>query len=144
MATKNESTAKYTCQARVYSGKGGFWTRPCGRDGKHVHEGAHYCKTHHPPTAEAKRAASHAKIVDKLHGQLSESKAAADELAAMRKDAARYREIRDHCDLIVVMRDVTKDSVSADWPIAPGWMPIETGDELDKRTDAMIASRMPQ
>ena len=93
MATKNESaeigTVKPKCGKLIFP-PGGYYGAPCGKTATYEDRGAHYCKTHHPPTVEAKRAASYAKIVDKLHGQISASKAAADELAAMRKDAARY------------------------------------------------------
>ena len=66
------------------------------------------------------------------------------EIALLRKDAGRYLALRNQYDLIVVLRDVTKDGISADWPTAPGWTAIETADELDQRTDAIIPNRASQ
>ena len=63
------------------------------------------------------------------------------EIALLRKNAARYLELRNHFDLIVVIRDATANGLSANWPSAPGWSAIETPDELDQRTDALIAKR---
>ena len=34
---------------------------PCGKNGRHEHEGKWYCKLHHPPTRQAKQIASREK-----------------------------------------------------------------------------------
>ena len=45
---------KHTCEGHVFSD---HWSRPCGKSAAHEHEGHWYCKTHHPPTVDAKSAA---------------------------------------------------------------------------------------
>jgi hypothetical protein len=47
-------TTEHTCVARVW---GGYSFNSCGKKAKHEHEGQWYCKTHHPPTVQAKREA---------------------------------------------------------------------------------------
>ena len=93
MATKNESaeigTVKPKCNARV-TPPGSFWGVACGKTATYEEAGTFYCKTHHPPTVEAKRAAKHAKWEAKYDLREDATKAAAAELAEMRKDAARY------------------------------------------------------
>ena len=98
MATKNESdigTFKPKCGKLIYPPGGYLYGSPCGKTATYEHEGASYCKTHHPPTVEAKRAAKHAKRNAEFDAVTERHKAAADELAAMRKNAARYLQWRD-------------------------------------------------
>ena len=118
MATKNESaeigTVKPKCNARVVS-PGGYWGHACGKTATYEESGTFYCKTHHPPTVEAKRDAKHAKWNAEFDARMAKVKAVDDEfaslrksvrsgegewighkeLAAMRKDAARYLKWRD-------------------------------------------------
>ena len=44
------------CSEWVFN-TGSMYGHSCHNSAKHEHEGAWYCKTHHPPTVEAKRAA---------------------------------------------------------------------------------------
>jgi hypothetical protein len=44
-------TTEHTCVGRIW---GGFSYYSCGKKAKHEHEGKWYCKTHHPPTVQAK------------------------------------------------------------------------------------------
>lgn len=118
MATKNESadigTAKPKCGARVLR-TGGYRNHECGKTATHEHSGAHYCKTHHPPNVKAKQEAKRSKLDAEFSARMVKVKAADDELAslrkavrsgegewighdelaAMRKDAARYLKLRD-------------------------------------------------
>jgi hypothetical protein len=50
---------KQKCAAKVYSG-GSFRGHPCVATAKYEHNGTWYCKTHHPPTVNAKRQARNA------------------------------------------------------------------------------------
>ena len=59
---------------------------------------------------------------------------------AAENDAERYQAIRQLPDLIIVLRDVTANGISAEWPGAPGWKAIETATELDDAADALRAS----
>jgi hypothetical protein len=47
-------TTEHFCKARVW---GGYSSNSCGKKAKHEHEGKWYCKTHHPPTVQAKKEA---------------------------------------------------------------------------------------
>jgi hypothetical protein len=49
----------HKCPAKVCS-TGSFWSHACGVTARHEHNGVMYCKTHHPPTAQAKDAARRA------------------------------------------------------------------------------------
>lgn len=46
---------QHKCAGEVWQMQGFF---PCTKTGRHKHEGKWYCKLHHPPTVQAKRAAS--------------------------------------------------------------------------------------
>ena len=98
MATKNESdigTFKPKCGKLIYPPGGYLYGSPCGKTATYEHEGASYCKTHHPPTVEAKRTAKQAERNARFSASMAASKAVVDEFAAMRKDAARYLKLRD-------------------------------------------------
>jgi hypothetical protein len=47
-------TTEHTCIGKVW---GGYSSNSCGKKAKHEHNGKWYCKTHHPPTVEAKKEA---------------------------------------------------------------------------------------
>ena len=44
---------KHTCCGSVWRGWAGG-NQTCGKNAKHEHEGKWYCKTHHPPSVNAK------------------------------------------------------------------------------------------
>ena len=94
MATKNESAEK--CKAQIYAGRGMHYYS-CGRAAKFEHDGAHYCKTHHPPNVKSKRIAKHAKLISAIEQECQAYKSADDELAAMRKNAELYRWLESQC-----------------------------------------------
>ncbi len=48
------SKAEHTCEKRVFTN---HHRGLCGRGARYEHEGRWYCKTHHPPTIEAKNKA---------------------------------------------------------------------------------------
>ena len=43
-------TTEHTCVERIWGG----YSFSCGKKAKYEHEGKWYCKTHHPPTVQAK------------------------------------------------------------------------------------------
>ena len=45
---------KHTCEGHIFYD---YRSHPCGKSAAHEHEGHWYCKTHHPTTVAAKRAA---------------------------------------------------------------------------------------
>ena len=95
MATTNESAEKHKCVARLSAGHGAFWGLPCGDPAGYEHDGKYYCKTHYPPTFEATKRIKLLEWKVDLRSRIAPIDAADDELAAMRKDAARYRWLRD-------------------------------------------------
>ena len=98
MATKNESaeigTVKPKCGKLIYPPGGYLYGSPCGKTATYEHEGAYYCKTHHPPTVEAKHAARDAERRARFDRECVANEASHDELAEMRKNAARYLWLR--------------------------------------------------
>ena len=132
MATKNESaeigTVKPKCERRVYP-KGQFWSISCGKTATYEECGMHYCKTHHPPTVNAKRAARNEKLSAEFKASHANSKSADDELSAMRKDAARHRWLEEQC----VSGVLTVASVH-DFGID-----LWSGDDLTGKIDAEMA-----
>lgn len=98
MATKTESAEigvfKPKCGKLIYS-PGAYYGAPCGKTAAYEEAGAYYCKRHHPPTVKAKKKARDAAWNAKYDLRAENIKSEADELAAMRKDAARYRKLRD-------------------------------------------------
>ena len=70
---------KHTCEGHVFSD---YWSRTCGKSAAHEHEGHWYCKTHHPTTVAAKRAARSELLQAKLYAEREAARAkrlAADE-----------------------------------------------------------------
>ncbi len=77
---------------------------PCGKNGRHEHEGKWYCKLHHPPTRQAKQIASREKWQANYAAQKQasmEAKLAHDE---MQRKADAY-------DGLVAERDALKAEV---------------------------------
>lgn len=50
---------KHTCCARIYTGY--ISSHACGKKAAYEHKGKWYCKTHHPPTVQAKSEARYEK-----------------------------------------------------------------------------------
>ena len=98
----------------------------CGRAAKFEHDGAHYCKTHHPPNVKAKRIAKHAKLISAIEQECQAYKSADDELAAMRKNAARYLKVRR----------------GQHWSVIDGIGDTLRGEELDSSVDAINDAEM--
>ena len=127
MATKTESeeigAIKPKCGKLIYP-PGGYYGVPCGKTATYEEGGAYYCKTHHPPNVEAKQAAKHAKWDAEFAASLFASKAADDELAAMRKNAARYLKVRR----------------GQHWSVIDGIGDALRGEALDAAVDAEMAN----
>jgi hypothetical protein len=75
---------------------GSYRPYPCAKTGTLEHGGKHWCKTHHPPTVEAKRVAKEEAYQAEFSARMAESKARAAEAAALAADAARFRWLVDH------------------------------------------------
>ena len=74
---------------------GSYRPYPCAKTGTLEHGGKHWCKTHHPPTVEAKRVAKEEAYQAEFSARMAESKARAAEAAALAADAARFRWLAD-------------------------------------------------
>jgi hypothetical protein len=57
----------------------------------------------------------------------------------LRKSAERYLKLRGSIDLLVVLRDVSCNGISAPWPKLDGWVAVDEADDLDARVDALPA-----
>ena len=63
---------KHTCEGHVFRD---YWLLPCGKSAAHEHEGHWYCKTHHPPTVDAKSAARSELLQAKLDAEREAARA---------------------------------------------------------------------
>ena len=90
-------TTEHTCKERVW-GRYAFKSNSCGKKAKHEHEGHWYCKTHHPPTVEAKNKARKA--------QWEKEWAAAREKVTQKAEQQRRATL--YPDLIQAMRDIAR------------------------------------
>ena len=96
---------KHTCEGHVFSD---YWSRTCGKSAAHEHEGHWYCKTHHPTTVAAKRAARSELLQAKLYAER--------EAARAKKLAADEQKRRADCydDLLTELRLIAEtDPVDA-------------------------------
>ena len=85
---------KPKCCAQVR--RAGAWrSHPCGKNASMEHEGKHYCKTHYPPTVQAKRDASHAKWQAQWDAQRVREQAAHDADAEQKRRADAYEQLVD-------------------------------------------------
>ena len=80
---------KPKCCGQVWPA-GAWRSYPCGKNASMEHEGKHYCKTHHPPTVQAKRDASHAKWQAQWEAQRVREQAARDAAAEQKRRADAY------------------------------------------------------
>jgi hypothetical protein len=86
---------KVKCAATKYSR---MWAaqRPfCKNAGTLEHDGQVWCKLHHPPTEEERRAKRHKALTEAWERQKEESEARQAEAAAQAADAARFRWLVD-------------------------------------------------
>jgi hypothetical protein len=78
------------CVGRIYRDRNSY---PCDKRGTLEHDSKHWCKTHHPPTREARDAARDAKWCADLKAKQSrESQKLAQQLRDA-ADLARFREL---------------------------------------------------
>ena len=83
------------CSGKVYSG---LFSHQCACNGTLEHDGALYCKTHHPPTVKEKRAVRQQKWIEKSDAKhKAQAKEIADQ-AALKADAERYRWLRSRVE----------------------------------------------
>jgi hypothetical protein len=99
MVQEDTMTIEHTCRAKVWHGYASY---SCGKKAKHEHEGHWYCKTHHPPTVEAKY-----KARENRFQQEWAAKRERDALEAAQK-AEQQRRATLYPDLIQAMRDIAR------------------------------------
>lgn len=83
---------KPKCCGKV-SPAGSWRSYPCGKNASMEHEGKHYCKTHHPPTVQAKRDASQAKWKAEWKAECEREKANRDAAAEQKRRADCYEQL---------------------------------------------------
>ena len=103
-AQAKRENAKHTCAGHVFSD---YRSRTCGKSAAHEHEGHWYCKTHHPTTVAAKRAARSELLQAKLYAER--------EAARAKKLAADEQKRRADCydDLLEALRLIATAENSA-------------------------------
>jgi len=84
---------KHTCVKRIYKGWG-FKPHACGKGAAYEHEGAWYCKTHHPPTMDAKDKAQRSKWDAEYRAKEKARDAAEATQKAIVHDAACWRKLK--------------------------------------------------
>jgi len=100
-------TTEHTCIGRVWDG---YRFYLCGKKAKHEHEGGWYCKTHHPPTVQAKRKARD----ERWEKKWAERRERSEQQEAQRAEQNRRATLYLH--LIQAMRDIARqphDELSA-------------------------------
>lgn len=93
-------TAQHTCAGKIWAG---IRYRPCGKTAAHEHEGVMYCKTHHPPTVQAKAKQRQAEWEAEYRGKVNAEKAEAEKKAEEKRRAECFPELI--AALQVVLRD---------------------------------------
>lgn len=83
---------KHTCVGRAWS-PGAFRSYECGKTAAYEHDGRWYCKTHHPPTIEAKAKAKQEERDRKWRYEKSLRDKADAEHAEMKRRAALFPEL---------------------------------------------------
>lgn len=122
------------CCARVRGG--GFRRVPCSKPAKYLVDGKHYCGTHNPAAAEARRAKANAAVNERIAATRRRSEA----MASIQDDAARYRWLRMRWGRIAENYDDDSDRmvwIGLERP-GEGWDVDPT--TLDASIDAAMAS----
>lgn len=83
-------TEQHKCVGRTYNG---YRFLMCGVGAKHEHNGKWYCKTHHPPTVEQKRAEKQAKYEREYEARELAREAEIAERNEMKRRADLYPEL---------------------------------------------------
>jgi hypothetical protein len=83
-------TEQHKCVGRTYNG---YRFLMCGVGAKHEHNGKWYCKTHHPPTVEQKRAEKQAQYERKYEAKELARDAEIAERNEMKRRADLYPEL---------------------------------------------------
>jgi hypothetical protein len=100
-------TTEHTCNRRIWRGMS---SHSCGKKAKYEHNGAWYCKTHHPPTVRAKTDARN----EMWRKQWEEQRERSEQQEAQRAEQNRRATLYLH--LIQAMRDIARqphDELSA-------------------------------
>lgn len=83
-------TAQHTCAGKIFRG---YRYYSCSNKASHEHEGTMYCKTHHPPTVQAKREKKLAEYEAESRRRAAAYKAEADAKAEMKRRAECFPDL---------------------------------------------------
>lgn len=83
-------TAQHTCSGQIWTG---YRYRECSYKAAHEHEGAMYCKMHHPPTVKAKLEKKTAAYIEEADRRAAVYKAEATENAEMKRRAECFLDL---------------------------------------------------
>lgn len=83
-------TAQHTCAGKIFRG---YRYYSCSNKASHEHEGTMYCKTHHPPTVQAKREKKLAEYEAESRRRAASYKAEADAKAEMKRRAECFPDL---------------------------------------------------
>ncbi len=83
-------TTEHTCREKVWHG---YTSYSCGKKAKHEHEGHWYCKTHHPPTVEAKNKARNERFEKEWAAKREQDALEAMQKAEQQRRADLYPEL---------------------------------------------------
>lgn len=85
------------CVGRVW---GNYRYTKCGKGAAYEHEGAMYCKTHHPPTVEAKQAVRLQALIDKNNSRRAAEKLEAQKAADKQRMADAFPDLLQSLQLV--------------------------------------------
>jgi hypothetical protein len=90
-------TTEHTCVGRIWDGYSSY---SCGKKAKYEHEGKWYCKTHHPPTVQAKTDARN----EKYEKERAEQRKRLAQQEAQRVEQKRRAEL--YPELLEVLKEI--------------------------------------
>ena len=128
---------KPKCCGQVWPA-GAWRSYTCGNNASMEHEGKHYCKTHHPPTVQAKRDASHAKFQAQFDAQRVREQAERDAAAEQKRRADAYDQLVERVkELEGALKQISEIE---DQMYGADWEEIEEAREI---ANAALAKALP-
>lgn len=91
-------TTEHTCVGKIWDEHRHY---SCGKKAKYEHEGKWYCKTHHPPTVQAKNDARNERWRKEWAEQRERSKQQEAQRAEQKRRADLYPELLEACIYLV-------------------------------------------
>ncbi len=96
------SPAKPRCEGRVW---GSYTSYQCANKASMTHEGKQFCKTHHPPFVQAKRAARDAELRARIDREINERSLANEASKERDRRAALFPELLEALILMIRTHD---------------------------------------